>query len=581
MKHPIRWIVVGAIIVVLAVVAIVITRCTGNRNQGRHITIEFYNDWAGGHIGEGEGWFAQVVQERFNMTIDYLGAGEMEELFQQRRAAGNLGDLIIIGTHRLRETIRDGLLMDITELVETRMHSYNDLFPGAVERGRELSLLDRVYGLPLQVSTQPPTNPRLSGIVPLNGAFMRQDAYIAIGAPTIYTIENLLPILADMQRAVPYTDGGMRTYGFSLYSGPEDDTILHTAAAFAMLYGGMDRFSTTSFIDFENQHVESFLDISGLYFRALKLYFDANQLGILDPASANQSWEEVWTKFEQGAVLFSWWSWLGMQTFNTPGRATQGVGYNFIPIMAQRIHHDFNIVPSGPNHPDLVIGVGANAQDPERIVDFIDWLASPEGHQTINAGPEGLTWEMVNNVPVLTEFGVSAGVHTGDFRDVEVPSAWGGGSFSQGAWHGNITVFSHYGREINPLTNLPFDPRLWPSAAAADVTRLQTNWTERFGSNTPLDFVLDNNMIAAPPAVNFEKPEDPPEIREMRNAIRPIVHDASWRMIFAESEAEFTNIWIEMYATANALGWNYVFQHDSAVAQELFAAQQAALAAMR
>ncbi|MCL2527481.1 MAG: hypothetical protein FWE42_03600 [Defluviitaleaceae bacterium] len=573
MKHPVRWIAIGGIILALGIIAFVVTRCTGSRNQNQHITIEFYNDWAGGHIGEGTGWFAHIVEERFNMSIDYLGAGEMEELFQTRRAAGNLGDLIVIGTHRLRETIHDGLLMDITELAETRMHSYNALFPGAVERARQLTLTDSIYALPLQVSTQSPSTPRFSGLIPPTGAFLRQDAYMAIGAPTIYTIENLLTILADMQLALPYTDDGQRTYGFSLYSGPEDDTILHTVAAFAMLYGGMDRFSTTSFIDYRNQSVESFLDINGFYFRTLKLYFDANQLGIVDPASPTQSWEELWNKYGQGAVLFSWWPWFGMQNFNTPGRAAQGVGYNFIPIMNQNIHHDYGINPSGPNHPDLVIGIGANAQDPERLIDFIDWLASPEGHQVISAGPEGLTWEMVNNVPVLTEFGLSAGVHTGNFGDAEVPAAWGGGSFNQGIWHGNITVFSHYGREINPLTGLPFNPVLWPSASNADVSRLQSDWTARFGSNTPLDFILDNNMISAPPATDFVKPADPPGISQIRDAIRPIVEEASWQMIFAESEAEFYRIWLDMYATAQALGWYEVFEYDSNLAQQLFAAQ--------
>jgi len=570
----------GVVVVALIVVGVIMTQRT--RNNQNHITIEFYNDWAEDFTGEGTGWFAHIVHERFNMTIDYLGAPEMEELFQARRAAGNLGDLIVIGTHRLRETINDGLLLDITEFVETSMPNYNAQFPGAVERARELTLIDRIYALPVQVSTQSPSNPRISGPVPAHGAFLRQDVYMEIGAPVINTMEDLLWVLAEMQQALPYTDAGHRTYGFSLYRGPEDDTILHTAATFAMLYGGMDRFSSTSFVDHVERRVESFLDVDGIYYRALMLYFNANQLGILDPASAYQDWNAVWDKFAQGSVLFSWWSWLGMPTFNNPARENQGVGYNFIPIMGQRIHHDFGINPSGPNHPDLVIGVGANAQYPERIIDFIDWLASPEGNQIISAGPEGLTWHMVNNMPVLTEFGVEAGVHTGAFRDVEVPAAWGGGSFWQGTWHGNISVHvGAYGREINPHTGVPFNPRHWPSAAHIDVTRMQTDWTAQFGSNTPLDFVLEQNMIFAPPTTDFVKPVDSPEIQTMRDAIRPVIEEASWRMVFAASEAEFVSTWNEMYAAAQALGWNYVFEHDRALAYELFAIQQAAAAGMR
>ena len=584
MKYQIRWLAIVVVILALVVITLVVIRFRGRHPAGGQITIEFYNDWGGVSTVEGSGWFAQIIQEQFNMTINYLGSSEMEQLFQSRRAAGDLGDLIIFGTHRLREAVNEGLLMDITQLVENRMHYYPSQFPGAIDRARHLTLTDSIFALPIQVSTQSSTNPNISGTVPLSGAFLRQDAYMAVGAPTLNVMENLLTVLADMQLAVPYTETGLRTYGFSLYSGLGDDTILYTAAAFATLVGGMERFSSTSFISFENQLIESFLDDSGMYLRTLKLYFDANQAGILDPASAFQSRQDVWDKFEQGAVLFSWWPWPGMQTFNTPGRVNQGIGYNFIPIMNQRIHHGYNVAPaspsgpnrinpSGPNRLDMVIGIGANAEHPERIIDFIDWMASPEGHQTIVAGPEGLTWVMVDGAPALTDFGISAGVHTTRFNDIEVPAEWGGGMFNRGAWQGNITVIlDHYGREMNPVTGFPYSPRLWPVENAGG-TRLQTEWAARFGSNTPLDFVLDNNMIVTPPAVNFEMPMDSAEIRAMRDAIRPVLEEASWRMIFAADETEFFQIWMETQARAYEMGWSYVFEHDSAAARYLFALQ--------
>ena len=46
-----------------------------------------------------------------------------------------------------------------------------------------------------------------------------------------------------------------------------------------------------------------------------------------------------------------------------------------------------------------IIAIGANAQDPERMADFIDWLYSSEGISANGvfsiaqtAGPEGLAW---------------------------------------------------------------------------------------------------------------------------------------------------------------------------------------------
>ena len=567
MRHPVRWLILVAIALILAVAAIVVFHFRSGHPAGEHITIDFFNDWVGDVTGEGTGWFAQIVEDEFNMTINYLG-GDVNELFQTRQAAGDIGDLVIIAEHRLRQAANDGLLMDITYFVENRMQYYPRQFPQAVQRARGMT--GNIYALPMQVSTQSPATPRISSMPPY-GAFLRQDAYFAVGAPTLNVMENLLVVLSDMQMALPYTEDGHRTYGFSLYSGPEDDTILHTAAVFASLYSGMQRFSSTSFVDVANQNVESFLDDSGMYLRTLKLYFNANQMGLMDPASATQSFHEARAKFEQGSVLFSWWPWFGMPAFNTPGRVAQGIGFNFVPIMNQRIHHSTTIDPAGYNSINLVIGVGANAEDPGRIIDFIDWLASPTGHQTIVAGPEGLTWVMMDdNTPMLTDFGLRAGVHTSSFNNIDVPEDWGGGSFVQGGWHGNISlILDHYGREMNPETGFPYNPRLW-SVENNGGTRLQTEWAERFGSNTPLDFVLDNNLIVTSPAVNVVMPADPANISAIRAAIRPIVEEASWRMIFAVNEAEFFQIWIDMQATAYEMGWDTVFQHDLALVREQF-----------
>ena len=58
--------------------------------------------------------------------------------------------------------------------------------------------------------------------------------------------------------------------------------------------------------------------------------------------------------------------------------------------------------------------IGSKAEDPQRLADFIDWLYSPEGimvscaQTSSTCGPEGLTWEMKDGKPVLTEFGKKA-----------------------------------------------------------------------------------------------------------------------------------------------------------------------------
>ncbi|MFR5058937.1 hypothetical protein [Faecalimonas umbilicata] len=81
-----------------------------------------------------------------------------------------------------------------------------------------------------------------------------------------------------------------------------------------------------------------------------------------------------------------------------------------------------------------VIAIGSNAEDPQRMADFIDWLYSPEGIELNGqangaAGIKGLTWDVnEDGKPELTEFGKEAL----PMNDVAVDEEYGGGNWKDG-----------------------------------------------------------------------------------------------------------------------------------------------------
>jgi multiple sugar transport system substrate-binding protein/putative aldouronate transport system substrate-binding protein len=91
------------------------------------------------------------------------------------------------------------------------------------------------------------------------------------------------------------------------------------------------------------------------------------------------------------------------------------------------------------------------------MVDFIDWLYSPEGIMFSSAqtsgtcGPEGLTWEMKDGRPVLTEFGVRA--FSGD-EQLTMPEGWGSGTYKDGISQLNYKAVAT--TDINPVNNAPY-----------------------------------------------------------------------------------------------------------------------------
>ncbi|MCL2360869.1 MAG: hypothetical protein FWC73_03525 [Defluviitaleaceae bacterium] len=538
-----------------------------------HITVDIFGRAGIGHIGLLEGWFGQIIYDRFNMTINQISdpGGENQLLWDTRMMARDLGDLVIFSPSDIDDLTELGLILDITDMVETMMPFYTAQFPAGVARTRTLGD-GRIFGVATAVSTQTPGSPYTDGHHISRSPFMRQDLYFAIGAPPINTLEDLPGVLAQMRDHAPYTANGNPVYGFQMWgTWCGGDVYLANVLWFNRMYG-LYQFGHTGNIDRINQTFEHIFDEDGYYKRALRMLFEANQLGLIDPDSPIQGDDVIWTKAEEGQLLFSWYSWFGMG-FNSPENVENAMGMAFIPIMDQTIYAP-SIHQDGRGR-DL-IGIGYNTEDPERLIAFLDWLASPDVFQTIHAGPEGLTWEIVDGEPMVTTFGVEAGVHIqAHIEDVIVPAEWGGGVYHLGGWSNASIILRHRGREINPNTGFTYDPRHWPSAYAVAASPLDTAWQEHFGYAGQYDFLRANNMIvsSAPHGLDFIHR---PDIRDtplglIHTSAIAVTRPLTWRMIFAEDEAEFDALWAEMIETIMGLGWQDLVDHDMALAEEYFA----------
>lgn len=543
----------------------------GWERPANHITVDMFGRAGIGGIGEQDGWFGQMIYDRFNMTINQISApdGNNQLLWDTRAMAGNLGDIVLFSAPDLDELRAMGLLMDITDLVnESTMPFYTSQFGPGLERARAVGD-GRLFGLSTSVSTQPAGAAYVDGHHISRSPFMRQDLYFAIGAPVINTLEDLPGVLAQMRDYAPYTANGDRVYAFQLWgTWCGGDVFLTNANWFQQMYG-MQQFGRAGNIDFINRRHDHIFDENGIYRRALRMFFEANQLGLVDPDSPTQG-DEIWSKAEEGNLLFSWYSWFGMG-FNNEENVANAMGMNFIPIMDQRVF--VNEINQDGRGRDLM-GVGSDAADPERIIAFFDWLATPEVFQNIHAGPQGLTWDMVNGEPVMLPFGFEAGMHTqAGAEDLPVPAEWGGGDFNLGSWRNASLILRHRGWEMNPNTGFTYDPRHWPSLAQAGTNPLELAWQEHFGASGQAEFLRQNNMIAPAPShgVDFEdRPELSGDLLLIFNSVIDVARPAAWRMIFADSAEDFDSIWEEMIDTINGLGWQQILDHDLALVDEFF-----------
>lgn len=518
------------------------------------ITIDVYNGLAN-YMGMQEGWFAKIVRDKFNMELNIIApnvAGNGDTLYQTRTAAGDLGDLIIVDNgQQYNELVEAGLLTDASEYYETMENVQR--FDAAVQNLNKDA--DGLYGFPTSVSTLKATDPS-EGLDPTFGAYVRWDLYGEQGYPEIGTLEDLLPVIQKMQEDNPTTDSGKKVYGFSLFS--DWDGNMTNAGKQLVTYYGYDE-SGFVLAKADGSDYQSILDSDSEYIRALKFYFEANQMGLVDPESTTQNYDTLFAKFQEGQVLFSWWPWLGQAAFNTTTNLTEGKGFMLAPIQDQKIFSYGAEVYGGKQF----IGIGSNAEDPERIAAFIDWLYSSEGvlansSQTSgSSGPEGLTWEMKDGEPVLTEFGKQALLD----GDGDVPEGYGGGSYKDGVSALNVNTVLPI--DINPDTGFPYAYTMWESYQNETTDPVKEDWSKNMGgAESTIGYLEENDQLLVAPGASYVAPEDSSEISTLRNQAKATIIEYSWRMVFAKDEAEFDQLLKEMQETADGLGYQTVLEFD-------------------
>lgn len=518
------------------------------------ITIDVYNGLAN-YMGMQEGWFAKIVRDKFNMELNIIApnvAGNGDTLYQTRTAAGDLGDLIIVDTgEQYNELVEAGLLTDASEYYENMNNVQR--FDAAVQNLNENT--DGIYGFPTQVSTLKSTDPS-EGLEPTFGAYMRWDLYKEQGYPNVDTLEDLLPVIKQMQEENPTTESGKKVYGFSLFS-DWDGNFMNVAKQFPSFYG----YDALGFVfaKADGSDYQSLLDSDSEYIRALRFYYEANQMGLVDPESTTQNYDTLFAKFQDGQVLFSWWPWLGQAAYNTTTNLNDDKGFMLVPIQDQKIF-SYGAEVYGAKQ---FIGIGSNAEDPERIAAFIDWLYSSEGvlansSQTSgSSGPEGLTWEMKDGEPVLTDFGKQALLD----GNADVPEEYGGGSFKDGVSTLNVTTVLPI--DINPDNGFPYAYTMWESYQEENSNPVKEDWEAKMGgASSTIEFLEKNDQLLVAPGASYVAPEDGAEISTLRNQSKATIVEYSWRMVFAKDEAEFDQLLKEMQETADGLGYQTVLEFD-------------------
>jgi multiple sugar transport system substrate-binding protein/putative aldouronate transport system substrate-binding protein len=519
-------------------------------SHDKEITIDNYNVAANYH-GEQSGWFGKLLKDKFNIKLNVLApqvAGDA--LYQTRISSGNLGDIVILEGPIFADCVQNGLIKDITGEIKNwpnlmeymdQIDTYNKSIPG--------NDAGKIFGIPCQMTNTSPT--AYSQDVIYSSPQLRWDLYQAIGAPEIKDLDGLLDALAEIQRVHPTNDDGEPAYAMTLWpdwDGGDNMMGIANVVQLTTWYGEKIKESVVLRPD---GTFYKLTDKNGTYRKMLKFLFDAQQRGLVDPDSMDQDWNAVHPKISSGRVHLLWYSWQG-GFWNTAERLADGTAFIFIPVMDQNYYADSDTYYGSGR----VFGVGSGVDDEKflRIMEFLDWYASPDGLEYQHIGIEGFNYErgadgklIIKNENALMD-------------NLPVPAEWGGGGYNDG--NNAINQWIVDAISINPKTGEPYSRSYWSSYKAATQTEMKRQWAEKFGAEEPAEWMKKNNRLIVSPNVSVTLPTDPNDIAIIRNSCEEILEEYSWKMIFCKSEAEFDALWDEMVAKMDGNDFDQVVQFD-------------------
>jgi len=529
----------------------------------KEITVDVFDDLAN-YQGIQSGWFAKIVKDKFNMKLNMIApnvAGGGETLFNTRSAAGDLGDLVVLGSSQhLDEALKGGLLLDASTYYKnmTSVAGYKQAVtktnPG--DKG--------TFAFPTSVSKLKPTQSSES-TEPTFGPYLRWDLYADAGYPKIGTLEDLVPVLEDMQKSNPKAPNGKPVYALSLFK-DWDGNMMNNAKQPACYYGYDEMGFVLAAAD--GSAYESIIDSDSHYVRSLKFFSAASKKGLVDPDSPTQNYSTMYAKYQAGEVLFAFWPWLAQPAYNTTENMSAGKGFEIAPLKDMKI---FSYGAEVYGNSNYAIGIGVKASDPERVAAFIDWLYSTDGvyangSQTGSAaGPKGLTWDLNSaKKPALNAFGQNAFLGGGT---KQVPTKWGSGKYADGVSALNVTTVTAVDKD--PSTGYSFAYQMWPSYQKLIINPLTKDWSKHMdGASTTMEYLRDNKKIIVAPGSGYVAPADSSEIQTLRNQIKAVIVADSWKMAMATSTKQFDSLLKDMQDTVKGLGYAKVLKVDMEHAKE-------------
>lgn len=521
-----------------------LTGCGSKKNEV--IKLNVYSQLAN-FSGKQIGWSADILKKKFNVELNIIPEGD--GVFETRMTSGNLGDIVVWGADNDKYplAVKNNLLFgweDDNVLDEYGPYIKKNM-PDALKKNKELTKTithgasDKLYGFGANVALNSKDHESF-----FYTWDTRWDLYKKLGYPKVKNLQDYHKMLKNMQKLCPSDDSGNKVYAVSLW--PDwDDAMVMYVKAMATAYYGYDELALGLY-DPTNGKYHDALEEKGPYLEMLKWFNDLYQDGLIDPDSMTQTYDEMIAKVQNGGTLFSIFNYSGSLGYNTKEHTSAGkLMYCMKPEDASPIVYGMNTQGG-----DRVWSIGAKTEYPEKCMEIINYLATPEGRMTMEYGPKGYTWDYDDQKHAyLTDVGVKC--------QNDKNTTMGGGY--KGSYHDGELQINNITWSLdasNPDSDgETYNKESWASYNATPSSDIEKDWRDKTGCTTINEY-MEKGKYTVAPGTSFSKETQDTTLKTTWNQVTTEIKNSSWKAIYAKSDKKFDSIVAGMKKSAKKYGYD-------------------------
>lgn len=515
-------------------------------SAAKTITLYPYN--AGLQSGPATGWLGDYLLEK-GIILEVIPYSE--EKTQAMLASGSLPDIVVFNSAtNAKAALEAGMLLPLDDYQDQLPHVMeNDILKAGLDYAREyygtedgeLSILP--FGVGKNTLYAAADTDRYA--IKLN-----YQLYEQIGAPEFEKLEDVIPILKEMQQAYPQNEEGMNVYAMNLFSDFDTTHFFNMMSIYSILGYHWNYLPYGIEYEIETGTPYSIFREDSVYRRGARFMYELNQQGLLDPDSLTQERATADKKVSSKASVAGW--------AGVPGWAGKG----YLPVPFDEFKP--SLVTEEP-YGKVGIAISANAENVDTCLKFVDMLADYDALLTLYNGPQGDRWDIKDGKLVMTD------------KFKEYLEA-GGGTYvlENGEEYSLFNIVSYIPNMGNTIEKYgePFPMTLWTEYVDRQYeTEDAQAWSARYGYKYLKDLLEAENKMTAVMDTSFV-PFLTPDSDDMKltlAALKDVIVPSTWELIYAKDDAEFEQIWSRMKQNAEALGLEDVISYkveDIAQAKE-------------